>query len=76
MSEKVKEIIRRIEYYDGKFPKGDLQFLLDNQAEATPFLLEAISNPNDVLNLGLNDGDSVLPYYALFMLAQFREKQA
>lgn len=77
MNEKIEETIKRIEYYDGKFPKEDLQFLLDNQAEVTPFLLEAIRHPEEVFDKILNnEKDYFLPFYALFMLAQFREPQA
>lgn len=76
MNEKVEETIERIEYYDGKFPKEDLLFLLDNQTEVTPYLLAAISNPQEVLHKLSDEVDYILPFYAFFMLAQFRETRA
>lgn len=50
MNEKIKEIIEKISYYDGTFPKEELQTLLDNREESTPFLLDAIRNPEEVLD--------------------------
>ena len=76
MNENIEEIIGRIEYYDGTFPKADLQLLLDNQAEATPFLLNALRNPDAVFDKIFEEENYFLPYYALLMLAQFRETAA
>lgn len=76
MSENIKEIIEKISYYDGTFPKEELQTLLDNREAATPYLLDAIRNTDEVLDELLSDEDYFLPLYALFMLAQFRETEA
>lgn len=77
MTENIKEIIEKIAYYDGTFPKEELQILLDNREETTPFLLDAIRHPEEVLKKLLNgENPYFLPFYALFMLAQFREEKA
>ncbi len=76
MSEKIEEIIEKISFYDGTFPKEELQSLIANRAESTPFLLEAISNAEEVLDKLINEDNYFLPFYALFMLAQFRETEA
>jgi hypothetical protein len=76
MSEKIKEIIEKISFYDGVFPKEELQTLIDNRAESTPYLLESINNAEEVLDKLLNEDNYFLPFYALFMLAQFRETEA
>lgn len=76
MSENIREIIARIEFYDGKFPKEDLQILIDNPEETTPYLLDSIRHAEECLDKLREDEDYLLPYYALFMLAQFRENEA
>jgi hypothetical protein len=77
MSENIKEIIEKIENYeDGNFPKEDLQILIDNKEEATPYLLDSIRNPAECVEKLLENEDYILPYYALYLLAQFREKEA
>ncbi len=76
MSEKIKEIIEKVEFYDGNFPKEELQFLIDNQKESTPYFLDAIRDTEECLEKLIEEEDYILPYYAVFMLAQFREKEA
>ncbi len=77
MSEKVKEIIEKIAYLQNTtFPREELQFLIDHQAESTPYLLDSISNHEQILQKCLDDGDYFLPLYAFFLLAQFRETKA
>lgn len=76
MTENIKEIIEKISYYDETFPKEELQILLDNREETTPYLLDAISRAEEVLDKILDDDDYFLPFYALFILAQFRETKA
>ena len=76
MSENIKEIIEKISYYDGTFPKEELQFLIDNKEESTTFLLDAVRNSEEVLEKLLRGEDYFLPYYALLLLAQFREQKA
>lgn len=76
MSEQIKEILEKISYCDGTFPRKELQFLIDNRDESTPYLLDSIRAPEEVLGKLVDDGDYFLPIYVLLILAQFREKQA
>lgn len=76
MSENIKEIIEKIQFYNGNFPKQELQILLNNQEESTPYLLDSIRNPEECIDRLWEHEHYILPYYALFMLAQFREKEA
>ena len=76
MSENIKEIIEQIEVYDGKFPKEELQILMANPKESTPYLLDSIRDPEECMEKLEEDEDYILSFYALFLLAQFREKEA
>src|SRR5215475_11018738 len=62
-------------YDDGVFPQGALQQAVAKKDEITPHLLKAlkraVDDPEEVLDSG---DDSFI--YAMFLLAQFREKRA
>jgi hypothetical protein len=76
MSEKVKEIIKRIENYLGEFPKADLEYLIENKEEATPFLLDELRDAQKVIQKLRENESYFFPFYAFYLLAQFREKEA
>jgi hypothetical protein len=76
MSEKIKEIIKKIEFYNGKFPTEELQILIDNQGEATSHLLDVIRDSEKCFEILWEEKDYIMPFYALFLLAQFKEKKA
>jgi hypothetical protein len=76
MKENIAEIIQKIETYDGVFPREELQILIDRQAESTPFLLEALTDTEKLYQRLEAEEDYILPFYALFLLAQFRETKA
>jgi hypothetical protein len=76
MDENFEEIIEKIAFYDERFPREELQLLIDNPEKSTPFLLDALRPAETVLNTLFNDNDYFLPFYALLMLAQFREPKA
>lgn len=77
MSENIKEIIEKIEYNYGEFPKKELNILIENQAEATPYLLDSLRDPKECFEKLWDDERSyMLPYYAFYLLAQFRETHA
>ena len=76
MNENIEEIIGRIGYYDGTFPKEELKILSAHREQATPFLLNALRNPDAVFDKIFEDENYFLPYYAPLMLAQFRETAA
>jgi Protein of unknown function (DUF1186)/SEC-C motif len=76
MTETIKEIIAKIETYNGVFPKDELQILIDNKEEAIPFLLESLSDVKKLYERLEAEENYILPFYSLFLLAQFREKKA
>jgi hypothetical protein len=76
MSADIKEIIEKIETYNGVFPREELQILIDRREDATPFLLAALSDREKLYERLEAEEDYVLPFYALFLLAQFREIRA
>jgi hypothetical protein len=76
MTETIKEILAKIETYNGVFPKDELQILIDNKEESTPFLLESLSDVEKLYERLATEENYILPFYSLFLLAQFREKKA
>jgi hypothetical protein len=76
MTENITEIIQKIETYNGVFPCEELQILIDHPAESTPFLLEALTDTEKLYQRLEAEEDYILPFYALFLLAQFRETKA
>lgn len=76
MTGNIREIIEKIETYKGFFPKDELQTLIDNKKESIPFLLESLSDTEKIYQCLESKADYILPFYALFLLAQFREEKA
>ncbi len=72
----VEEIIERLEFYDGTFPRRALEEAVARREQVTPVLLqileEAAHNVEDVYE----QEDYMAHIYAMFLLAQFREKRA
>ncbi|HZF39822.1 MAG TPA: DUF1186 domain-containing protein [Blastocatellia bacterium] len=71
----VEEIMEIFSYDDQVFPRHALRQAVEKKDEITPHLLKALERaadtPNDVLQF--EDGSYI---YAMFLLAQFREKRA
>jgi len=71
----VEEIMEVLAYDDGIFPSGALRQAVAKKDEITPHLIEALeraaNDPEEVLEA---EDDSYI--YAMFLLAQFREKRA
>ncbi|MCZ6674026.1 MAG: DUF1186 domain-containing protein [Verrucomicrobia bacterium] len=61
---------------DGGYPKDEIDEVIRRRVEATPHLLAAVEwmvlNPGDAIETN----EYMLPFYALYLLALFREKQA
>ncbi|MCI0390709.1 MAG: DUF1186 domain-containing protein [Acidobacteria bacterium] len=71
----IEEILHAFSHKDNKFPLEALEQAVAQKDEITPHLLKILErvadNPDEVLD---QDGSSY--YYALFLLAQFRETRA
>ncbi len=73
----VKEIIRNLEYNnEGKFQKGSILEARKQQKEVTEELLKELSKVADNIEYYSQDEDYILPIYAMYLLAEFREKRA
>lgn len=71
-----QEILTELELYDGTLPRKALEAAVAQRDEITPALLEVFREPEKTLERLLDEDEYMLPIYALFLLAQFREKQA
>jgi len=74
----IKEILTQLKFYNnGKFPLEALQAAVNQQEEITPHLLEIIQDCIENTAIYLSSSPAIMRHiYALFLLAQFREKQA
>ena len=72
----IEEIIERLKFYDGTFPRQALEEAVGRREQVIPVLLqileEAAHNVEDVYE----QEDYMAHIYAMFLLAQFREKRA
>ena len=72
---KIQEIISKLEYYDGKFPREALEAAIEKKEEITPELLKMLKYT--VKNAEKAATDEYWGHtYALYLLAQFRNKEA
>ena len=71
----IEEILQAFSHKDNKFPREALELAVAQKDEITPHLLKILErvadNPDEVL-----DQDDSSYYYAIFLLAQFRETRA
>lgn len=70
------EIISQLERNTGTFPREALENAIAEREAITPVLIETLKKCKDNLNNLLEDPDYILHLYALYLLAQFREKLA
>ncbi len=72
----VGEILARLRRYTGRFPEAAIQAAIKRRSEIIPSLLKVLQRCADDLQATSNDGDRMDYTYAMFLLAQFREKKA
>ena len=72
----MNQIIEQLTYFNKKFPRNAFLDAIKYQDEITPLLLEVIDQAGDISNQRNNDPNYILPLYAMYLLAQFREKKA
>jgi len=72
----VPEILNALEPYTGRFPMKAMRAAIEQREAITPELLRVVeaiaANPSEVAKRQ----DYMLPVFALYLLAQFREKRA
>ena len=72
----IKEILAELEYYTGVFPRAALTEAIQEREKIIPELLEIIRRAADNPQQLDSDPDYMGHIYAMFLLSQFREKQA
>jgi hypothetical protein len=72
----IPEILKQLEPYTGEFPLKALRAAIEQREAITPELLRVVeaiaANPTEFAQ----QDDYMLPVFALYLLAQFREKRA
>jgi len=71
-----QQILQSLEYLTIPFPREAVQAAIAQREEITPALLESLTPPNRALRRMWEDGEYMLPQYAMYLLAQFRETRA
>lgn len=71
----MREIIESISYIEkGKFPKEELEEIIENKEEAIPELLKVVDQFIDDPSIATDSYDYFGHLYAFYLLGQFREK--
>jgi hypothetical protein len=72
----IPEILKELEPYTGRFPREAMRAAIEQREAITPELLRVVeaiaANPTEAAKRE----DYMLPVFALYLLAQFREKRA
>ncbi|MBW9149908.1 DUF1186 family protein [Clostridium sp. CM028] len=72
----MNELLKEIEYNNGKFPEAQLKEIINHKEEFIPELLEILKNAKENYREILEKPNYFAHIYAIFLLAQFKEKQS
>jgi hypothetical protein len=72
----IPEILKELEPYTGKFPMEAMKAAIEQRESITPELLRVVGAIADNPTAFAKRGDYMLHLFALFLLAQFRERRA
>lgn len=72
----MNELIKEIEYNNGIFPEEQLKEIINRKEEFIPELLEILKNAKENYGEILEKPNYFAHIYAIFLLAQFKEKQS
>lgn len=72
----IEEIIERLKFYDGTFPRQALKEAMARREQITPVLLQILEEAAHNIEDVYEQEDYMAHIYAMFLLAQFREKRA
>ena len=72
----IPEILKELELYTGRFPKKAMQAAIEQREAITPELLRVVEAVAEDPVKHAERKDYMLHIFALFLLAQFREKRA
>jgi hypothetical protein len=72
----IQELLARLEQHEGSFPKDLVAEVIARREEVTPRFLEILEDIDRNPEPWLADGGRMIPIYALYLLALFRENRA
>ena len=72
----IPEILKELEPYTGKFPMKAMRAAIEQHEAITPELLKVLETVAAAPSEWAARNDNMLPMFAMFLLAQFREKPA
>jgi len=72
----IPEILKELEPYTGKFPMKAMRAAIEQREAITPELLRVLESVAAAPSEWAARKDNMLPLFAIFLLAQFREKLA
>ena len=72
----IQEIISQLEYHRGTFPRKALKDAIDSKEQITQILLNILEESTANIQELAEQDDYMAHIYAMFLLAQFREKRA
>src|SRR5664279_367382 len=72
----IPEILKELEPYTGKFPMKAMRAAIEQREAITPELLRVLESVAAAPADWAGRKDNMLPIFAIFLLAQFREKPA
>lgn len=73
---KIEQILEKLKYYEGTLPVKELQEAIKQKEKITPYLIEMLDYTMKHLDEIIKQDDDFFGYtYAIFLLAEFREKK-
>ena len=72
----IQEILKRLERNEGRFPRNAVEEAISARDQIIPELLNIIEYTKQNVEELTQDGDYMAHIYAMYLLAQFREKRA
>jgi hypothetical protein len=73
---KIEAILQELEHLTGRFPRQAVEAAIANQEAITPHLLQVLEDAAGDIDRLIAEQDYMLPHYAFYLLAQFRETRA
>lgn len=70
------KIIQKLKCCNKKFPYNEVQEAINNKEDISPILLDILDKIIENPSIVLDDPGNMLHEYSMYLLAQFREKQA
>ena len=72
----MKELLKEIQYNNGEFPEAQLKEIINHRDEFIPDLIDILKNAKENYEEILEKPDYFAHIYAIFLLAQFKEKKS